>query len=172
MERTLRPFSYLAFNLTIIILAIFTVLFLSMSSEAEEFADVDFHLSRDCIGENCKFSLEDPTDSRPKYWVAQNDPPVQNEYYSLTTWEMNMGGPLQLGDSYSYVIWVESTNVQEINFRTTLFITWIDYSVDPAETRMTNISIDEVGKSASFGQLLSVSGAQRILVSSLIPNVV
>ena len=155
MERTLRPFSYLAFNLTIIILAMFTVLFLSMSSEAEEFADVDFHLSRDCIGENCKFSLEDPTNSRPKYWVAQNDPPVQNEYYSLTTWEMNMGGPLQLGDSYSYVIWVESTNVQEINFRTTLFITWIDYSADPAETRMTNISIDEVGKSASFGQLLA-----------------
>ena len=146
MERTGIPFLSLAFNLTILILAMFVVLFLATTSQAQsgEFADVDFHLSRECIGENCKFALDNPTDSRPKYRVAQNDPPVQNEYYSLSTWEMNMGGSIELGDSYSYVIWVESTNVQEINFRTTLFITWIDYSADPAETRMTNISIDEV----------------------------
>ena len=155
MQKDWTPFTSVAFNFTFVILVMFAVLFLSMTSEAEEYADVDFHLSRDCIGENCKFSLDNPTNSRPKYWVAQNDPPVQNEYYALTTWEMNMGGPLQLGDSYSYVMWVESTNVQEISFRTTLFINWIDYSVDPAETRMTNISIDEVGKSASFGQLLA-----------------
>ena len=133
--------------------------FLIISSPSEagsnEFADVDFYLSRDCIGENCNLATEEPTSSRPKYWVAQNDPPVQNEYYPLATWEMNMGGPLELGDSYSYVIWVESTNVQEINFRTTLFITWIDYSTDPAESRMTNISVDEVGKTAPFGQILS-----------------
>ena len=133
--------------------------FLITSSPSEagsnEFADVDFYLSRDCIGENCNLATEEPTSSRPKYWVAQNDPPVQNEYYPLATWEMNMGGPLELGDSYSYVIWVESTNVQEINFRTTLFITWIDYSLDPAESRMTNISVDEVGKTAPFGQILS-----------------
>ena len=157
MERTRSAFSYLAFNFTILILAMFAVLFLATSSQAEsgEFADVDFHLSRECIGENCKFAIDEPTDSRPKYWVAQNDPPVQNEYYSLSTWEMNMGGPMELGDSYSYVIWVESTNVQEISLRTTLFITWIDYSVDPAKTKMTNISIDEVVKSATFGQILS-----------------
>ena len=95
MERTWVPFSYLAFNLTILILAIFTIL-IAMPSKADssEFADVDFHLSRECIGENCKFALDNPTDSRPKYWVAQNDPPVQNEYYSLSTWEINMGGPL------------------------------------------------------------------------------
>jgi len=133
--------------------------FLITSSPSEagsnEFADVDFYLSRDCIGENCNLATEEPMNSRPKYWVAQNDPPVQNEFYPLATWEMNMGGPLELGDSYSYVIWVESTNVQEINFRTTLFITWIDYSTDPAESRMTNISVDEVGKTAPFGQILS-----------------
>ena len=105
-------------------------LIISIPSEAgsNEFADVEFFLSRDCIGENCNLAIEEPTSSRPKYWVAQNDPPVQSEYYPLATWEMNMGGPLELGDSYSYVIWVESTNVQEINFRTTLFITWIDDS--------------------------------------------
>jgi len=132
-------------------------LIISIPSEAgsNEFADVEFFLSRDCIGENCNLAIEEPTSSRPKYWVAQNDPPVQNEYYPLATWEINMGGPIELGDSYSYAIWVESTNVQEINFRTTLFIIWIDYSVDPAKSQMTNISVDEVGKTAPFGTILS-----------------
>ena len=169
MQKAGMAFSYLAFNLTILILAIFAVLFLATSSQAEsgEFADVDFHLSRECIGENCKFAIDEPTDSRPKYWVAQNDPPVQNEYYSLSTWEMNMGGSIELGDSYSYVIWVESTNVQEISLKTTLFITWIDYSVDPAKTKMTNISIDEVVKSATFGQILSENYTIELEDSSL-----
>ena len=169
MQKAGMSFSYLAFNLTILILAIFAVLFLATSSQAEsgEFADVDFHLSRECIGENCKFAIDEPTDSRPKYWVAQNDPPVQNEYYSLSTWEMNMGGSIELGDSYSYVIWVESTNVQEISLKTTLFITWIDYSVDPAQTKMTNISIDEVVKSATFGQILSENYTIELEDSSL-----
>ena len=169
MQKAGMAFSYLAFNLTILILAIFSVLFLATSSQAEsgEFADVDFHLSRECIGENCKFAIDEPTDSRPKYWVAQNDPPVQNEYYSLSTWEMNMGGSIELGDSYSYVIWVESTNVQEISLKTTLFITWIDYSVDPAQTKMTNISIDEVVKSATFGQILSENYTIELEDSSL-----
>ena len=144
-------------------------LIISIPSEAgsNEFADVEFYLSRDCIGENCNLATEEPTSSRPKYWVAQNDPPVQNEYYSLATWEMNMGGPLELGDSYSYVIWVESTNVQEINFRTTLFITWIDYSVDPAKSRMTNISVDEVGKTAPFGTILSENYTVELESSTL-----
>ena len=134
-------------------LCAFALLVLATPSQAEEFADVDFHLSRDCVGDDCKFSIDNPTNGKPKYWIAQNDPPVQNEFYALTTWDLNLGAPIQLGDSYSYVIWVESTNVQEITLRTTLFITWIDTSVDPAESRFTNISIDEVGKSASFGEI-------------------
>ncbi|HIC61860.1 MAG TPA: hypothetical protein EYO72_03910, partial [Marine Group III euryarchaeote] len=104
-------------------LAVFSFLVVSMPSEAEsrgnDFADVAFYLSRDCVGENCDLAIEEPMSGKPKHWVAQNDPPVQSEYYPLATWELNMGGPLDLGDSYSYVIWVESTNVQEINFRTT-----------------------------------------------------
>ena len=138
-----------------LMLCAFALLVLATPSQAEEFADVDFHLSRDCVGDDCKFSIDNPTNGKPKYWIAQNDPPVQNEFYALTTWDLNLGAPIQLGDSYSYVIWVESTNVQEITLRTTLFITWIDTSVDPAESRFTNISIDEVGKSASFGDTLS-----------------
>ena len=138
-----------------LMLCAFALLVLATPSQAEEFADVDFHLSRDCVGDDCKFSIDNPTNGKPKYWIAQNDPPVQNEFYALTTWDLNLGAPIQLGDSYSYVIWVESTNVQEITLRTTLFITWIDTSVDPAESRFTNISIDEVGKSASFGEILS-----------------
>lgn len=153
MKRTRRLFSYLA----LLVLATFAFLFLATPSHAasNEFADVDFHFSRDCIGDYCDFSTEEPNAGRPKYWVAQNDPPVQNEYYSLSSWEMNMGGPIELGDSYSYVIWVESTNVQEISLRTTLFINWIDYSSEPAKTIMTNISVDEVVKAAPFGQILS-----------------
>ena len=152
-------------------LAVFTFLVVSIPSEAEsrgsDFADVDFYISRDCVGENCGLVTEEPMSSKPKHWVAQNDPPVQSEYYPLATWELNMGGPLDLGDSYSYVIWVESTNVQEINFRTTLFISWIDVSVDPAETRMTNISIDEVGQSAPFGTLLNGNYTVELESSSL-----
>ena len=152
-------------------LAVFAFLVVSIPSEAEsrgsDFADVEFYISRDCVGENCGLVTEEPMSSKPKHWVAQNDPPVQSEYYPLATWELNMGGPLDLGDSYSYVIWVESTNVQEINFRTTLFISWIDVSVDPAETRMTNISIDEVGKSAPFGTLLNENYTVELVSSSL-----
>ena len=152
-------------------LAVFAFLVVSIPSEAEsrgsDFADVDFYLSRDCVGEDCGLVTEEPMSGKPKHWVAQNDPPVQNEYYPLATWELNMGGPLDLGDSYSYIIWVESTNVQEINFRTTLFISWIDVSVDPAETRMTNISIDEVGQSAPFGTLLNGNYTVELESSSL-----
>ena len=152
-------------------LAVFAFLVVSIPSEAEsrgsDFADVEFYISRDCVGENCGLVTEEPMSGKPKHWVAQNDPPVQNEYYPLATWELNMGGPLDLGDSYSYVIWVESTNVQEINFRTTLFISWIDVSVDPAETRMTNISIDEVGQSAPFGTLLNGNYTVELESSSL-----
>ena len=58
-----------------------------------------------------------------------------------------MGGPLELGDSYSYIFWVESTNVQEISFKTTLYIR--------TQSGFNNISVDEVSKSASFGSFLS-----------------
>ena len=60
---------------------------------------------------------------------------------------MNLGGPINLGDSMSYMIWVESTNVQEIRFRTTLFISTPD--------GMSNISVDEVTKTSGFGTFLS-----------------
>ncbi len=63
-------------------LAAFTFLVVSMPSEAEsrgnDFADVDFYLSRDCVGENCDLAIEEPMSDKPKHWVAQNDPPVQN----------------------------------------------------------------------------------------------
>ena len=84
MQKPRTPFSYLAFNLSVVLFAMFAILFLATSQvEGDDFADVDFHLSRECIGENCEFSLDEPTATRPKYWVAQNDPPVQNEYYSF-----------------------------------------------------------------------------------------
>ena len=89
-----------------------------MPSSADEnnLAEVDLHLSRDCIGEYCELYADKPTKDKPRYWVAQNDPPIQNEYYALSSWELNFRGPVAMGDSYGASIWVESTNVQEISF--------------------------------------------------------
>ena len=133
--------------------------FFSMPSSADDnnFAEVDLHLSRDCIGEYCDLYTDKPTKDKPRYWVAQNDPPIQNEYYSLSSWEMRFGGPVVMGDSYDGLIWVESTNVQEISFYATLYVVWLDYSEDPSnpKSKLTNISEIEVAESAGFGQVLS-----------------
>ena len=130
-----------------------------MPSSADEnnLAEVDLHLSRDCIGEYCELYADKPTKDKPRYWVAQNDPPIQNEYYALSSWELNFRGPVAMGDSYGASIWVESTNVQEISFYATLYIRWLDYSEDPSnpKSRVTNISEIEVSESAGFGQVLN-----------------
>ena len=136
----------------ILALAAFFSFLAAPSSEAEargsDFADVEFYFSKTGIGDTYDLEIEEPTSDRPKYWKARDDPNQAEQYFPLVNFERNMGGSLALGDSYSYVIWVESTNVQEIRFKTTLFITWIDYSGDEPKTTMTNISVDEVGKSA------------------------
>ena len=135
------------------ILCGFAFLIMASPSQAEEndFADVDFYLKEPCSGPTCDLSTEEPSSSKPRNFICVRDPPAQNEYYELGTWERNMGGPFDLGDSYSYVLWVESSNVGEINIRTELFISWIDFSVDPAETRTTIISEDEVTKRGEEG---------------------
>ena len=143
----------------ILLILLFSLIFFSAPSIADEsnYADFNLHLTRECIGENCKFSTEEPTAVRPKNWVAQNDPPIQNEYYALSSWEMNIGGPVELGDYHNGLIWVESTNVQEISIYATLFVSWIDYSEDPSDpqSRVTNISEVEFSKSSQFGQVLN-----------------
>ena len=155
----------------ILALAAFFSLLVAMPSEGEargdDFADVEFYFSKSGIGDTYDLETEEPTSDRPKYWKARDDPNQANSYFPLVTFERNMGGALALGDSFSYVIWVESTNVQEIRFKTTLFITWIDYSGDEPETTMTNISIDEVGKSAPFGGFLSENYTLELESSSL-----
>ena len=142
-----------------------------MPSEAEargsDFADVEFYLSKTGIGDTYDIQIEEPTSDRPKYWKARDDPNQANSYFPLVTFEQNMGGSLALGDSFSYVMWVESTNVQEIRFKTTLFITWIDYSGEEPEPTMTNISIDEVTESAPFGGFLSENYTLELESSSL-----
>ncbi len=143
----------------IFFLVLLSFAFISMPSSADEnnLAEVDLHLSRDCIGEYCELYADKPTKDKPRYWVAQNDPPIQNEYYALSSWELNFRGPVAMGDSYDASIWVESTNVQEISFYATLYIRWLDYSEDPSnpKSRVTNISEIEVSESAGFGQVLN-----------------
>jgi len=142
-----------------LIFCAFAFLLVAAPSQAEDndFVDVNFYLKEPCSGPTCDLGTEEPSSSRPKNFIAVNDPPAQNEYHYLGTWERNMGGPFDLGDSYSYVLWVESSNVGEISIRTELFISWIDFSVDPAETRTTIISEDEVtkrGEDGPFGPTL------------------
>jgi len=148
---------------------IFAILAIAVPSSAEEtnFADVEFYLDKTGIGDVYDLSLEEPSANKPKYWKARDDENQVNNYFPLVSWEKNMGGKIELGDSFSYIIWVESTNVQEINFRTTLYIHWIDMSGEEPETRMTNISVDEVSKSSSFGAFLNRNYTMELESSSL-----
>ena len=116
-------------------------------TEAEKYADTEFFLDRDGVGDKYYLNVEQPSGSNPKYWRCSDDPNQANTFFPLAYWEMTMNAPLELGDSYSYSIWVESTNVQEISFRTTLYIESLgEYS---------NISVDEVSKTAGFGSFLN-----------------
>lgn len=140
---------------------IFAVLAVAMPTSAEEtdYADVEFYLDKTGIGDFYDLSLEGPSSDKPKYWKARDDENQVNNYYPLASWERNMGGKFMLGDSFSYIIWVESTNVQEISFRTTLYII--------TQEGQFNISVDEVSKTSSFGVFLSRNYTMELESSSL-----
>ena len=144
-------------------LAVFALLVVSTPSEAEargsDFADVEFYLAKSGVGDTYDLTTESPSAGNPKYWKCRDDPNQANSYFPLVTWEQNMGGSLELGDSFSYVIWVESTNVQEISFRTTLFISM--------PSGISNISVDEVSQSAPFGGFLNENYTMELESSSL-----
>ena len=129
-------------------LCLFGFLFLLFSghSEAEKYADTEFFLDRSGIGDKYYLAVEEPSGSNPKYWRCNDDPNQANTFFPLAYWELRMNAPLELGDSYSYSFWVESTNVQEISFRTTLYI--------ESSGEYSNISVDEVSKTAGFGSFL------------------
>jgi len=132
-----------------IMLCAFAFLIIASPSQAEdnEYADVGIYFDKVGFGDTYDLTTEEPTSEKPKYWKAYDEPGQENSFYPLVTWQMNLGGPINLGDSLSYIIWVESTNVQEIRFRTTLFIS--------TPEGMSNISVDEVTKTAGFGTFLS-----------------
>tara|TARA_Y100001970_G_scaffold57835_1_gene73296 strand:- start:122 stop:2275 length:2154 start_codon:yes stop_codon:yes gene_type:complete len=118
------------------------LLLFSSPTEAEKYADTEFFLDRDGVGNQYDLTVETPSGSNPKYWRCSDDPNQANTFFPLAYWEMFMNSPLEIGDTYSYSFWVESTNVQEISFRTTLYIEYFgEYS---------NISVDEVSKTAGF----------------------
>ena len=123
------------------------ILLSSTPSDAEKYADTEFFLDKTGIGDVYDLAIDEPSEPKPKYWKCRDDPNQANTFYPLVSWEMNMGGPLELGDSYSYIFWVESTNVQEISFRTTLYIRTQD--------GFNNLSVDEVSESGGFGAFLS-----------------
>ncbi len=130
-----------------LILLIFSILLMSVPADAEKYSNTEFFLDRSGIGDIYDLAIEEPSGDKPKYWKCRDDPEQANNFYPLASWEMNMGGPLELGDSYSYIIWVESTNVQEISFRTTIYIR--------TQEGYNNLSVDEVSESSGFGSFLS-----------------
>ena len=116
-------------------------LLLAGGVQAAEQADIPFYLGRSGLGDIYKLEVAEPTDTTPKYWNCANDE-VQQDYQPLASWQLGLGGPVKLGDSHGYIIWVESTNVQEISFRTTLYL-------NVTEER-TDLSTQEVSRSGSL----------------------
>ena len=130
-----------------LILLGFAILLTSVPADAEKYGNTEFFLAKSGIGDIYDLTIDEPSEATPKYWKCRDDPNQANTFYPLVSWETNMGGPLELGDSYSYSFWVESTNVQEISFKTTLYIRTQD--------GFNNLSVDEVSKTAGFGSFLS-----------------
>ena len=130
-----------------LILLGFAILLTSVPADAEKYGNTEFFLAKSGIGDIYDLTIDEPSEATPKYWKGRDDPNHANTFYPLVSWETNMGGPLDLGDSYSYSFWVESTNVQEISFKTTLYIRTQD--------GFNNLSVDEVSKTAGFGSFLS-----------------
>jgi len=130
-----------------LILLGFSILLISIPADSEKYSDTEFFLAKSGIGDTYDLTIDEPSEATPKYWKCRDDPNQANTFYPLVSWEMNMGGPLELGDSYSYIFWVESTNVQEISFKTTLYIRTQD--------GYNNLSVDEVSKVSGFGSFLS-----------------
>ena len=130
-----------------LILLGFAILLTSVPADAEKYGNTEFFLAKSGIGDIYDLTIDEPSEATPKYWKCRDDPNQANTFYPLVSWETNMGGPLDLGDSYSYSFWVESTNVQEISFKTTLYIRTQD--------GFNNLSVDEVSKTAGFGSFLS-----------------
>ena len=92
-------------------LVCFSILLISLPSDAEEYGNTEFYLAKSGIGDVYDLSIDEPSEATPKYWKCRDDPNQANTFFPLVSWETNMGGPLELGDSYSYSFWVESTNV-------------------------------------------------------------
>ena len=130
-----------------LILLGFAILLTSVPADSEKYGNTEFFLAKSGIGDIYDLTIDEPSEATPKYWKCRDDPNQANTFYPLVSWETNMGGPLELGDSYSYSFWVESTNVQEISFKTTLYIRTQD--------GFNNLSVDEVSKTAGFGSFLS-----------------
>lgn len=137
----------------------FSVLLISVPADAEKYSNTEFFLAKSGIGDTYDLSIEEPSEATPKYWKCRDDPNQANTFYPLVSWETNMGGPLELGDSYSYSFWVESTNVQEISFRTTLYIR--------TQEGFNNLSVDEVTETSGFGSFLSENYTLELEDSSI-----
>ena len=116
-------------------------------SSTTEFADIELYFTDEGAGEYYELSPIPPTDGKPEKWRCNENLSQSGNWYDLASWEMNMPASYVLGDEYSYAFWVESSNVQEIRFKTTLYILSAD---SDGNFSQFVISEDEVTKSAGF----------------------
>ena len=80
------------------------------------------YLKRDGLGNIFKLNAKEPQENRLGWWRCSEELNQQGSFFPLAKWEQGLGGQVELGDSYTFAIWVESTNVQEITLGATLYV--------------------------------------------------
>jgi hypothetical protein len=105
------------------------------------------YLKRDGLGNIFKLTAKEPQENRLGWWRCSEELNQQGSFFPLAKWEQGLGGQVELGDSYTFAIWVESTNVQEITLRATLYVV--------VNGTQHNLSVEDVSKQGTFPNLLT-----------------
>ena len=110
-------------------------------------SETPLYLKRDGLGNTFKLNAKEPQENRLGWWPCSEEVNQQGSFYPLSKWEQGLGGQVELGDSYTFTIWVESTNVREITLRATLYIV--------VNGTQHNLSREEVTKEGTFPNWLT-----------------
>ena len=52
----------------------FSILLISLPSDAEEYGNTEFYLAKSGIGDIYDLSIDEPSEATPKYWKCRDDP--------------------------------------------------------------------------------------------------
>ena len=133
-------------HLALALLAAGALLLLAQPAEGTSAdAETPLYLKRDGLGNTFKLNAKEPQENRLGWWSCSEELNQQGTFYPLSTWEQGLGGQVELGESYTFTIWVESTNVQEITIRSTLYLFVVD---EGGNATRHNLSREEVSEEA------------------------